>query len=328
MSGMSYEGQCKVGRAEETDERAAHWLARRYFNSWSAENQAELDAWLTESHNHAAAYWRLKAAWERTERLAALRPPILSQASAGKDRRIWNIFSGAAIVCAAAVILGAAVSFLFAPAKQTYATAIGGHTTIALADGSQVELNTNTIVRADLTAYRRTVEVEKGEAYFQIAHDSNRPFVVVAANHRIVDLGTKFLVRNNPNHLEVVLVEGRARLETAGTWAKAHSAVLTQGDVAIATADSISVAKKPSEAVTNELAWRQGILVFKHITLGDAAMEFNRYNSTQLIVTADVAPLKIDGTFATGSVGPFARMAEFALRLHVQNENGQIVISR
>src|SRR5262249_46150414 len=103
---------------------------------------------------------------------------------------------------------------------------------------------------------------------------------------------------------------------------------LTVGDIAVVRGESVSVTRQPGSEVTNELSWRQGILIFKHITLGEAAAEFNRYNSTQLIVTPDVAPMKIDGTFATGSVGPFARMAEFALGLHVQNENGQIVISR
>ena len=325
MSGADHVQSYEPGKADEIDARAARWLAHRHFYDWSEENQSELDAWLAESRRHAAAYWRLKAAWDRTERLAALRPPVLSMASLTTGKRIWALVGGAAIVC---ILLGAA-SFLLAPAKQTYATNVGGHTTIALADGSQVELNTNTIISASITPHQRTVEVKRGEAYFQVVHDSNRPFVVIAANHRIVDLGTKFLVRDNPDRLEVILVEGRARLENEdGTWTGKHPAVLTRGDVAVATAGSISITRRNTEAVENELAWRQGTLVFKHVTLGDAAGEFNRYNSTQLIVTPDVASLKIDGTFATGSVGPFARMAEFALGLHVQDENRQIVISR
>ena len=327
MSEPGYEAQNNC-RADEIDERAAQWLTRRHFYNWSEADQSELDAWLAQSRNHAAAYWRLKAAWERTERLAALRPPVLSQTALMTRKRVWGVVAIAAAVCIGIAAFGIAAFPLFTTARQTYTTAIGGRTTITLADGSQVELNTDTIVRTELNARQRTVEVEKGEAYFQIVHDSARPFIVVAANHRIVDLGTKFLVRDTQNRLEVVLVEGRARLETANRWDQKHTAVLTGGDVAFATADSMSVTKKSPEAVTNTLAWRQGILVFRHVTLGEAAAEFNRYNSTQLIVTPDIAPLKIDGTFATGSVGPFARMAEFALRLHVQDENGQIVISR
>jgi transmembrane sensor len=327
MNGIAHQVENKCG-AEEIDARAAQWLARRHFYKWSEEDQIALDAWLAESRNHAAAYWRLKAAWERTERLAALRPPILSQSALVTRKRTWVVVAGVVTVCIWVAAFGIAAFPLFATAKQTYATAIGGRTTITLADGSQVELNTNTIIHTELTAHQRTVEVEKGEAYFQIVHDSKRPFIVMASNHRIVDLGTKFLVRDSQNRLEVVLVEGRARLETADRWDQKHSAVLTGGDVAFATADSMSISKKSADVVTNELAWRQGILVFKHITLGDAAVEFNRYNSTQLVVTPDIASLKIDGTFATGSVGPFARMAEFALGLHVQDENGQIVISR
>ena len=61
--------------------RAADWLARQQFESWNEADAERLEAWLAESDNHTAAYWRLKAAFGRTDRLAALRRPMMQRAA-------------------------------------------------------------------------------------------------------------------------------------------------------------------------------------------------------------------------------------------------------
>ena len=135
-------------------------------------------------------------------------------------------------------------------------------------------------------------------------------------------------MRTQASDLEVALVAGRARLETATAGVQEHSAVLRPGDVAVATVNSMSVAKEPIGQIDDALAWRRGMLVFRHVTLGEAAAEFNRYNARKLVIGDDIAELKIDGTFAKASLEAFARTAQYALDLHVAMTGSEIVISR
>jgi transmembrane sensor len=136
-------------------------------------------------------------------------------------------------------------------------------------------------------------------------------------------------VRQEPNRLEVALVEGRVRLGSADRNSRSKPAVLVPGDVATATPSTLFVTKQSAKSLNNDLAWRRHLLVFDHATLADAASEFNRYNR-QKIVIADpaVAQLMIDGTFRTNGVAAFVDVAQEALKLRVENDGDQILISR
>jgi transmembrane sensor len=152
--------------------------------------------------------------------------------------------------------------------------------------------------------------------------------MVYASGHRIVDLGTKFVVKSAPNRVEVALVEGAARVDS-GSNGSGHSALLKPGDVAIATANSISVTKKTAPALAKELAWRHGNLVFDNTALGDVAAEFNRYNRQKIVISdPKVARLTIVGTFPANDEEAIINTAREVFGLQARQENGRIVISR
>jgi transmembrane sensor len=315
--------------SSEVEASAAAWLRRQQYFDWSNVEQAEFDAWLAQSNNHAAAYWRLKAAWARTERLAALRTPPSSPTGSTKNKRNWSLIGRSVAGLSLLLVAGVAAMILLQPGPKTYSTPIGGRETVALADGSSVDLNTDTILRADLSRGRRTVEVEQGEAYFRVKHDTNSPFIVIAVGHRIVDIGTSFLVRASTNKLEVTLVSGRARLEASDASIQQASKILTPGDVAVATSDSLNVSKKLPNELTDKLAWRRGALVFHNTSLADAADQFNRYSDTKLVVPdAQAGALTINGTFRTDGVEQFARATSDVFGLRVEHRGDDIVIGR
>jgi transmembrane sensor len=211
---------------------------------------------------------------------------------------------------------------------RTYATDLGGRETLALSDGSRIELNTNTVLRVAAKGRNRTVWLDKGEAYFEIKHDAAHPFVVFAAGHRITDLGTKFLVRQNSNRIEVALIEGKARLDSSDA-AKAQSAVLTPGEVAVATVDRISVKRKPASALRDELGWQRGILVFRASTLAEVAAEYNRYNARKIVIADDATAARtMSATLPANDLDTFARIARNFLGLHVRETKDEIVISQ
>jgi transmembrane sensor len=317
--------------AIEIDLLAANWLQRRHFWDWADEDQAALDAWLAKSEAHRIAYWRQSAGWNRTERLVVLRSPKSEMPDVEPRKTVGPLSIRVATALIFVAVLGIfGLRQFLGSAEAVYQTGVGEHRTIVLADGSRIELNTGTILRANIgAADKRTVWLEKGEAYFQVKHDATRPFVVMAANQRIVDLGTKFLVRRKADRLEVALSEGQIRLESTTPGAHAQPSLLAPGDVAIATADAVSVTKKSRQKLANELGWRHGVLVFDRTSLGDAAAELNRYNHEQLVISdAAVARRMIGGTFPTNNIELFARVARDLLGLRVEHRGEETVISR
>jgi len=309
--------------AREIGERAADWIQRRQFWNWSEADQAELDAWLAQSPAHLVAYLRVEAAWGRTERLAALGASG-SEAAAPKRGILPFVIGMAAVIVVA--VAGVAISRMaLQPQDRLFSTPVGGHETVAFADGSKIELNTDTVLRTRMTTNQRTIWLERGEAYFQVKHDAAHPFIVFAGRHRVTDLGTKFLIRRDPGRLEVALLEGRVRFGAASE--QSQSALMVPGDVATATTGTMFVTREDARDLANQLGWRHGVLVFRHTTLAAAATEFNRYNRRQLIIADPAAAsITIDGTFPTGGVEDFSKLAQAVLGLHVESHGDEIVI--
>jgi transmembrane sensor len=323
MSGASTAQSHKS--AEEAENIAAAWLARGEFTTLSGDEQVKLDAWLAEAWQHRTAYWRLKVVWDETYRFAALRRTAREEV-AEKPRRKTSSYIKIATIAAIAIVLAAGAALLrFDNQEQTISTALGGRKVIELAGGSRAELNTSTIIR--VAAGGRNVRLDKGEAYFQIRHDANRPFVITAAGYRIIDLGTTFVVLNEPGRLKIALLEGRAQLEAAD--GNSQATTLSPGDVAVAADGAVSVTREAPREISKALGWRRGVLIFEHTSLADAMAQFNRYNAAQLVIAdSDTAKLTVDGTFPLTGVSQFASAAKTIFGLHVARRGNEIVITR
>jgi len=314
--------------ASEITSKAAFWIEHSLREDWSEKDQADLDAWLDESPAHHIAYWRLEGAWSETGRLAALRSAPPQPSGEAKHRGFSRLFAVTAAIITVAVFGAAAGSRFLEPRMTIYTTGVGGHKTVTLKDGSSIELNTATVLRVSDGGTRR-VWLDQGEAYFQVTHNSMRPFVVTASDHRITDIGTKFLIRRGAGSLEVAVVEGRVRFDAADKPIQSATALLSAGDVAIARAGSLSVVNKTARVLSNELSWRRGVLVFNHTTLAEAAVEFNRYNREKLAVfDPAVARIPIGGTFQMDNTKDFINLAQTVLGLRVEKRGDQTVISR
>ncbi len=283
--------------AKDIETRASEWvIERQTTENWGAEDQARLDAWLNETMAHSIAYWRLNQCWDSTYRLSVLRGTDRSSVQTKRPARNWRAFVGIAAVIVAVAGLG--VRYLSPAASYTtYDTDTGGRKILSLADGSKIELNTQTKLRVAKGSGGRKVWLDHGEAYFEIKHDVAHPFVVMAGTHRILDLGTKFTVREEKNRIEVALLEGRAQVQSTENGER-KSEILSPGDVAIASPRAIAVKRQTEQDLADRLAWQRGVLVFRHVTLADAAAEFNRYNRQQILITdPKVARLEIVALF-------------------------------
>lgn len=310
--------------AAEIRNRAAAWLIkRRDHDDWSTESQAELDAWLAESPAHKIAYLRVSTAWQRADRLEALRSP--------PQRRGWlapMLKLGGAAAVAAAVAVAVVLVRPATPGMANYSTGVGGHEKLTLRDGSRIELNTSTALRIATEGNAKTVYLDKGEAFFRITHNPNRKFVVIAGSRRIIDLGTQFLVRRENDRLRVALYEGKAQFEVSDARGEQQT-TLNPGDVVVATSNSLSVTRRRVDELSDELGWRRGLLVFHHVTLQAAAAEYNRYNLKKFVIAdPQIAQLNINGALPANDTGAFTRSVKRLFDLKVEERSNEIVISR
>src|SRR5690606_8994575 len=202
------------------EQRAAEWLSRREQPGWTSADQAALEAWLDADTAHKLAFWRLEHGWAKADRLAALRGGMPLQDAparprARRARHAWLPAAATAALALAAVFSLGRFGGWPPPAQARYETPVGGHQSLPLRDGSRMELNTDTRVRAAVTASAREVWLDRGEAYFEVRHDAQRPFVVWAGERKITVLGTRFSVRRDGDKIRVAVAEGRVEIAAA-----------------------------------------------------------------------------------------------------------------
>lgn len=333
---------------ERAESAAAEWIARRERDDWDGAGEQVLQEWIAADFNNRAAWLRLNAAWQKTARLRSLKTTVpagvvpapgemhlpffeaAANAEAVPDRMQpkslthRRIYAAAAGVAAISLIAGV-LYFLFPGAS--YRTDIGAVQTVPLSDGSRVTLNTRTEIRVDVTDVQRRIRLERGEAYFEVAKDPSRPFVVEAGNRRIVAVGTQFSVRREAADVRVLVTEGAVRVETLKSTQTADSALLTAGAVARAEPQGVLVQRKPVAEVEQALSWRTGYVLFDRAPLKDAVAEFNRYNVRQVrIEDPALQSIPVGGSFRASNVDAFLRLIERELPVQAVEEGGHVVL--
>jgi transmembrane sensor len=301
----------RIEDARDAYDIAADLFLRRRSPAWRAEDERELEAWLAASPAHRQRFDEVARTWEAAGRAAAsegvrrLRAEALAARPQGQPRwrRSW---ARAAAVVAVLVLVGGVGTVILratstgeASSAQTYRTAVGERATIGLADGSRLLLNTASEVAVDYSAGRRNLRLVAGEAWFDVAKDPKRPFVVQAGRHAVTAVGTSFDVRLEPDGLRVAVVEGRVAVDAAGRGRLSEVGAGERMDIAGETA-----VVRPSGPVGGD--WREGRIEFASVSLGEAVAEMNRYRRTPIVVTDPaVARLRVSGVFYSGDSSGF-----------------------
>lgn len=324
---------------------ASQWLARQDSGEWTAADQSALDHWLEESTAHTVAYVRLEAAWARADRYKVLGAGVpAGQVPQPEEFQLSSHFSGRkpqqlrrglsqfrTLAASVVVVLGAAVAlYLASSSGPDYKTPVGGTASVPVADGSHVTLNTDSAIRVLLTNLERRVQLDQGEAYFEVASDPGRPFVVTAGSKRVVAVGTKFSVRRLGNDVRVSVTEGKVRVEEQPLLAGAPQSMslLTAGSVANTREGSILVQRESPAEVEESLSWRTGYLTFHENTLSDAVAEFNRYSSRKIVIEDPaVGSIRLSGRFRTTEYDAFVRLLEGGFPIRAQHLEHQIILT-
>jgi transmembrane sensor len=331
--------------AEDIEQTAATWIARRDSGAWTEADAASFQQWLAQAAGHRVAYYRLNAAWNEAGRVRALGATGAASVSGGaptsaqiepsprgSTRRVALFAMAASVLIALAGGLVAYKDELFNTHRFT--TMVGGLQTIPMSDGSRVTLNTDSEIRVKLDARERLVEIDHGEAFFEVAHDPQRPFVVKAGDRRVIAVGTQFSVRRDGADLRVVVSEGTVRYEghgdapsTSATGAN-DVVLLPAGSVARAEGDAVQVEQLPVTEAERDLTWRNGVLTFRDTPLANAVAEFNRYNTRKMVIEdPSIATLEVGGVFRSNNVDPFVRLLERGFSVQANDQGDRIVLT-
>lgn len=341
------------GRRTVTPEIAAEaavWLARLHGPSRTPQMEQEFRAWQARSAVHREAFERCTDVWQDIPRIglatayesAASRRAGLARARPRWREAAWRWGTASAVAGAAAV---AAVLVLNWRSENAFTTKVGEQRLVVLEDGSRMLLNTDTRIRINFVAAQRTVEVRNGEAFFEVAKDARRPFVVRVAGSEVVAVGTAFGVRYAPgsragDELAVTLVEGQVNVRPAGQ--RNAAALAPQRPVAMKAGDRLLLdrqARLPAAAVVahvdrpnveHVMAWKRSEAMFDNLPLVDAVAEINRYNRTPIVLLdgLESAGLLVSGVYRTSDAAGFANAVAQLHGLKVQEQAGRLALEK
>lgn len=290
-------------RQDEIDETAALWVARLAGGRLDAADRRALEQWLAEDDGHAAAFAEAQATLALMDEVAyapdALQvglPPPAPKRRAHRWRGLAALAAGVTLLIAGALVWTGDPFLMIA---ADYRTAPAERRTVALPDGSVVELGPASAIALRYDDEQRRVELLSGIAYFTAAPrigPEQRPFVVTAAAGSARALGTQFAVEHLADSVEVVVVEHEVAVAVADPDGQSTTVVLSPGQsVRYATA---GLAAPLEKNIDQALAWRRDRLIFDHVPLGHVVDELNRYRRGRIVIGGSaLAQRQVSGVF-------------------------------
>ena len=352
-----------MSRASDINDAAAQWLVRLEGQTtpeiWDA-----FQEWMDQDPRHRAVFIRLREAWKHVDLLKNMRPmdgtidaDLLATTKISPStietrglRPIPDTHAGhrrardaraPSRFCDRRRDRGRRHGRLvqhISPRWQQYETVVGGREKRELADGSTVDLNTNTELNVRISGTRRDIMLSRGEALFHVAHDPNRPFYVTAGGTVVRAVGTEFSVRiRDPEHVDVLVAEGKVAVGAPGMDANfenpsllATAPKVSAGEAANVRRNSVDIHTMLTDDVTRKLRWTTGFITFQGETLSDAVQEFNRYNDRQIkIADQSIVDVKVGGNFRATDVDSFtaALQHSYGFKVQVADNDGEIRLS-
>lgn len=330
-------------------QEAAEWFARLKESDVSVADRRRFVHWLKESKTHVAEYL-IVAGVDGDLRAAQLTAsvaddndsnvvklhahegePSQSQAEAqpaGSWR--WQVAAAASIFTLGSLLLMAArITWL----DRTVETELGEWQTVILADGSTAQLGPNTLLKVDLSDARRSVQLLHGEAYFQVAKDPSRPFLVTSSAFSVRAVGTEFAVSRRKDELIVTVAEGVVRVAPSRSAAREGNADSElELSVPIVADYQLRVSHRWPVAPTRvdvqyELAWKDQRLMFQSgDTLADAIEEFNFRNRVKLVLDSSApGELSVRGNFDAADPRSFAATMDRTPTIRVVEVSSSVV---
>lgn len=301
----SMDGDDDLNREDELFAEANRWFFRLQAEDVSSAEKQQFSQWLNGDPSHAKAWddvhalmhsLRAPAQASYNASLNGKRPGHHRQGAMPRSRRGSSV--GLRWIAACLALTIGIAAYLQGPVLldrwgADYVTIAGERQSVTLADGTQVELNTDTAIKADMTGVERRVTVLRGEAFFDIAKDS-RPFIVSTRYGETRDIGTAFSVEKGGSLSTVTVESGIVDVKAALGYST--SVRLTAGQTVNYGTDGVSAPRKAD--LDQDLAWRRGQIVFHQQKLSIVVAKLNRYRAGRIVIVNPwIADELVSGTF-------------------------------
>ena len=286
-------------RSQADIETAIGWLVRLQGEAATESDWHAFDAWLTASLVHAEAYDAAQAFDQRLDldaRLAehapANDPATDNVVPLRQSHRAWAWSAGAAI--AAALVAGAVLvpaSGVMSGQETTYSTGVGERKTIALDDGTRIELNAASSLTVRFERKTRHVALGDAQAFFDVAKDPKRPFLIEAGDTQVRVVGTAFDVRHRDGQVAVAVQRGEVEVRPAD----ANPFRLRPGQ-GLSHAEGQADARLATVAIEEVSGWRQGRLIYRDQPLSQVVGDLNRlFPRPVKLADAKAADMRLSG---------------------------------
>ncbi len=316
----------------DIDAEARAWFVR-LLQEPTARNRATFEAWRQTDPAHADAFRAVALTWEAAEqpgkRLAEAEADELSvylkAMDGAKDRRKSSRrLAGAAVILAC--LLGTAVWLerpnMLQDFAADYVSSRGERLEIRLADGSTVLLDADSALADDFSEGERQVRLLRGGAFFEVQHDPQHPFKVIAADGEVRVLGTRFEVRLLEDSGLVTLEQGSVSVTAGAARAKT---VLEPGQQVAFGADGLAPVQ--SVDLGDSLAWRDGRFVFYRARLGDVLAEIGRYRKGRIVIASSrLADERVTGSFSLADTDAALASLQASVGFRLTGLGGRIAV--
>jgi len=339
---------------------ACAWIVQIEDRNLTIADQAAFKEWVNRSPVHKAEIRRLAHLSGDLNSLTDMMQPLdeaMMRHRKVRKPKIWRKrfmpILTVSVVAVFMVFFGINSGHQTSPALDTpvlYQTVVGGKQDIILTDGSVLKLNTDTEVEVDYNAERRKIRLIKGEAFFQVAHNPDRPFLVYAGDDVVRAVGTAFRVRRLDEKIEVTVTEGRVELKTEAPHVDVVILVPEKNEaekspiarikpIAIGAGESITymasvqnntVEKISKREIERELSWQDGLLEFSETPLDEVITDLSRYTTLKIeIADPELRDLKFGGLFRTDGLSVLFDTLETDFDIEVDYAEDNVVrISR
>jgi transmembrane sensor len=292
---MKYENDFngESGGEDLIDEQAAAWFARLRAENATGEEKAAFARWLAQDFAHRQAFDEISLLWgdarlKRALSEAETKPAEFFRLNK-KTRPGPRLLLAVAVSLALLFVFRVELAVLF---QADYATQVGEQKTVRLEDGSSVTLNTDSALAVTMQGDQRTIELLKGEAFFDVQPDAGRPFIVHGEHSITRVLGTRFFVHEKGRSDEVKVLSGRVEVTDVRRWRQ--SVVLRDGDAVSVDRDGHGETGRLDTKLAT--SWLDGYLVFEDMALGEVIEQVQRYrNGLVIFKDNSLRELKING---------------------------------
>jgi transmembrane sensor len=303
------------------DNEAFAWVVRKHTRGLNDAEFAAFDAWCKADIRHKGAYVRAMAIHNAIHLATGNQVRNINPSPHRRQLMFGGLAAGLAL-------MAGKFGYSILHEQTVLSTAKGEFRRVPLQDKSIANINSGSQIEVAFTKQQRRINLRQGEAWFEVAKDKSKPFIVEAGDALIRAVGTAFSVRRLATGSEVLVTEG-----TVEVWSKDGTAgkrLVTAGEHAFLATDAkaIPVTRQPDE-VNRKLAWREGKLVLSSQTLGEAVADFNRYSpKTIVILDPSLQDKRLVGQYQLDAPELFAKDVSMVLDVPIAITSEKILIGQ